>query len=203
MSSFMESFFGMSFDDISKCGMFTFKLVLLLIFFSMVFTSINMAINPAAYNISFENFSNDQFFSYKDTIHPNYSYYQMAELTSDDQDTMLFGSAKRIVAADAITKQTTIFIDVICDLYVLNGNPFGKDNLLQDKLDQHYRVYLKNKTDVLFLGELGKLSDGAYQLHYKSSDPATIEKLVGYNQVQITYETADKKSVILNGMFTL
>ena len=200
MSSFMESFFNMTPTEMSKCNMFTFKLILFTIFMSMVLGSIFGIMNPHM-NMN-EYFSNDNFFSYKDTVHPNYSYFQRAELTAVNNNNLLFGSAQRIITSD-IKKETRLFLDISCNLFVINGNPFGKDSVVQPKLEQKYNVYLKKDATSELLGELKKGSDGIYKLKYTTTDEKIISKLANYNEVLITYETKDQKTGILSGMFTL
>lgn len=199
MSSFMESFFNMSVTDMSKCSMFTFKLILFMIFMSMILGSIIGITNPDKMYRR-EYFGNDSMFSYKDTIHPNYSYFQQAELTSDKN--MLFGNAQRLITTD-IKNTNRLFLDISCNLFVINGNPFGKENVLQSKLDQKYNVYLKKGEQSELLGELKKGSDGVYKLKFTTTDPVVILRLSQFNEMNIVYETKDQKTVLLSGMFTL
>ena len=202
MSSFMESFFNMTPTEISKCSMFTFKLVLFTIFMSMVVGSIVGIMNPNMNPSMNEYFSNDTFFSYKDTIHPNYSYFQRAELTAINNNNLLSGSAQRLIASD-VKKEMRLFLDISCNLFVINGNPFGKGSVVQPKLDQKYTVYLKKDDTSELLGELKKESDGIYKLKYTTTDASMIAKLANYNEVVIAYETTEEKSAVLSGMFTL
>lgn len=200
MSSFMESFFNMTSSEMSKCSMFTFKLVLFTIFMSMVVGSIVGVMHPNAKMNEY--FSNDAFFSYKDTVHPNYSYFQRADLTATHNNNILFGSAQRIITSD-IKKETRLFLDVSCNLFVINGNPFGKDSVVQTKLDQKYNAYLKKDGTSELLGELKKGSDGVYKLKYTTTDASAIAKLANYTEIVVTYETKDQKTELLSGIFTL
>jgi len=202
----MESFFNMTATEMSKCSMFTFKLILFAIFISMIVGSVAGLMHPNMKSMNphmdREYFANDTFFSYKDTVHPNYSYFQRADLTAANNNNMLFGSAQRIITSD-IKKEIRLFLDISCNLFVINGNPFGKDSVVQTSLDQKYNVYLKKDDVSELLGELKKGSDGVYKLKYTTTDSEKINKLANYNEVIITYETKDQKTDLLSGMFTL
>ena len=134
--SFFNSFFGLSDANIQICSMFQLKLILFIIFILIMVccltSSCTSIFGSRKYNCEccnqgscdsdcdcgcgMEHFSNDLFYSYKDTVNPNYSNYQTAPLTALNNDAgnpsnLLFGQANRIVTLinNVVTLDLTIF----------------------------------------------------------------------------------------------
>lgn len=232
--SFFNSFFGLSDANIEICSMFQLKLTLFIIFIlilvscltSLCTSTLKLNRHPLANcsccrngncqencecgcDRSMENFSNDLFYSYKDTINPNYSNYQTTPLTPPSNDegnpsNLLFGQANRILMT---TKDDLMNLDfnVFADLFVLNGNPFGQDNVNKDyNKTQSYKVYLsKNGKDLKFIDTLTKENDGMYKLKFRTKDQAQIKDLLTFNQIFIKYQIDDKEITLLQGKFTI
>lgn len=230
--SFFNSFFGLSDANIQMCSMFQFKLTLFIIFIlilvsclASLFTTFSRGKHPlkgcpccikgnckdnceCGCDNSMENFSNDLFYSYKDTINPNYSSYQTTPLTPPDNiegnpSNLLFGQANRILS----TKDDVVSMDlnVFADLYILNGNPFGQDNINKDYYrTQAYLVYLaKNGQNLKLIDSLTKENDGVYKLKFRTKDQEQIKDLLTFNQILIKYKIDDKEITILQGKFTI
>lgn len=201
-NSFFDSYFNLSGNELGKYGMFTFKLVLLILFVSIVIGCFTAPFTQ-------EQFSNDYIFSDKDTINPNYSNYQSTALTppttpEGNPSNLLFGQANRTVISNP-DGTMSLFFEIFCDLFVLNGNPFGEANTIQDlkPTPQKYLVILKNTSSVMQLGELSKNSDGVYKLKYKTNDTKQIQNIVSFNEVQIVYTIAGASNLILSGKFSV
>lgn len=150
---------------------------------------------------NFEHFGNDRFFSYKDTVYPNYTSYQSAGLTSLDES-LNFGQVKRyVVASDDGSKPINIIFDIYCNLYLLNGAPFGQDSLVNPAIKQAYLVYLRKNDNRKLLGKLTTDSSQVYKLKFKTDKP---DDYINFNQIDIVYYGPDgKESVIMNGRFTV
>jgi len=148
-----------------------------------------------------ENFGNDKFYSYKDTIYPNYTSYQSAALSSLDES-LNFGQGNRyIVASNDGSKPIGIIFDIYCNLYLLNGNPFGMDTLVSKTIKQAYLVYLKKDDNRKLLGELKANSDQVYKLKFTSDKPTDY---INFNQIEIVYlDPNGKETPILSGKFTI
>jgi hypothetical protein len=148
-----------------------------------------------------EQFGNDRFFSYKDTVYPNYTSYQSAGLTSLDES-LNFGQVKRyVVASDDGSKPINIIFDIYCNLYLLNGAPFGQDSLVNPTIKQAYLVYLRKNDNRKLLGKLTTDSSQVYKLKFKTDKP---EDYINFNQIDIVYSGPDgKESIIMNGRFTV
>lgn len=149
----------------------------------------------------FEHFGNDRFFSYKDTVYPNYTSYQSAGLTSLDES-LNFGQANRyVVANDDGSKPINIILDIYCNLYLLNGAPFGQDSLVNPAIKQAYLVYLRKDDNKKFIGKLTTDSSQIYKLKFKSDKP---EDYLKFNHVDIIYKGSDnKETTIMSGRFTV
>ena len=146
-----------------------------------------------------EHFSNDEIFSYKDTNKPGYSYYQTTALTALDNidgnpSNILFGQASRLI------EKSIFHLNVYCNLYVINGNPFA--HVTETNHNQKYNVYLENTNDNtrIFLDSLKKDNDGIYILKYTSKD---VKNLIKYNKVWIVYSDTLKEINVLAGKLTL
>jgi len=149
----------------------------------------------------FEHFGNDRFFSYKDTVYPNYTSYQSAELTSLDES-LNFGQAKRyILANDDGSKPISYILDVYCNLYLLNANPFGMASIVSKSIPQAYLVYLRKDDNKKFIGKLTTDSSQIYKLKFQSDKP---EDYLKFNHVDIVYKGSDnKETTIMSGRFTV
>lgn len=206
-NSFMNSFFNLSNNQIQKCNMFTFKLILLIMFVLIVLSSLFASVwGPKSEDVkkNVENFSNDIMYSYKDAIHSNYSNYQSAELTAPDTadgnpSNKLFGLANRTIIMNGNDKN--MYFNIYCNLFIINGNPFGERSInITSVINQNYFVHLSNSDgEKMLLGELYKDGDGIYKLKMDIKDQKEIEKIFSYNQVHIIYED----TIILTGKFTL
>jgi hypothetical protein len=143
-----------------------------------------------------EHFSNDELFSYKDTINPGYSNYQSTSLTSPEDD-LVFGQAKRYIHSP-----TQYILEIYANLYVLNGNPFGdKKTIIDDKESkQQYLVYLKNKSKRIPLDKLTKDGDGIYKLKFKTAD---VNEYIVFNEIEIVHKVGEKEKTLLSGKFSL
>jgi hypothetical protein len=155
-----------------------------------------------------ERFSNDSVYTYSDIVTPNYSNYQSTALTPENTEegnpsSLLFGQANRIITTtDGVM---TLDFNIFANLYVLNGNPFGQDQLNTDiKKDQKYLVYLaRNGKDLKLIDELKKEQDGLYKMTLKTKDQEQIKDYMTYNQLIIIYKIENKTSVLLKGNFTV
>ena len=98
-----------------------------------------------------------------------------------------------------------LHLEVFCDLFVINGNPFGQDSVTIPKtaFPQKYQVYIKKGDHSEPLGTLTKSSDGVYKLKFSTTNLDQITKLVDANEIQIIYTDSVKSTVILSGQFTL
>lgn len=155
-----------------------------------------------------ETFSNDDFYSYVDVLKPNYSNYQYTRLTPPND---IFGNPENYQIGEAYKllkpldeKRMELFLDVSAGLYLLNANPFGKDNVSDNKVvDQDYLIYLLNtKTkDKKLLSKLAKDGDNVYKYTYKTTNPKEIEELMAFDMVNIVYKKDSKEMVVLQGNF--
>lgn len=150
-----------------------------------------------------EDFSNDQFYSYKDSINPGYFTYQNASLTSDTNN-LIFGQAKKFIRPQMKTSNAIYNIEILANLYVLNGNPFGLEKLnIDDTSFKHkYIAYLKNtKTGKkINIGQVLRDGDGMYKLKFQTED---VNEYVNFNEIEIVHKSPLKETLVLNGKFTL
>jgi hypothetical protein len=150
-----------------------------------------------------EQFSNDQFYSYKDTINTGYFTYQNAQLTSDTNN-LIFGQAKKYVHPQMKTSKPIYSIEIFANLYVLNGNPFGVEKINIDNISfkHKYIAYLKStKTDKkISIGQVLRDGDGMYKLKFKTED---VNKYVDFNEIEIVHQSDQKEITVLKGKFTL
>lgn len=202
-------------NEILTCSLFNLKMFLFTITLIICISCVSSCFLP--YNTSTkdtqntqdiqdtqENFGNNEFFSYKDTINPGYFTSQYTVLTSS-VDSLIVGEANMYVTNDILLKVPVYILDVDCDLYIINGNPFGQKlaNVLDYKNSvQKYMVHLnRTKTgENIHLGQLLKDNDGVYKLRFKSTE---LEKYATFNEVQIIYEIDGKDSILLSGKFSL
>ena len=231
-ASFLNSFFGMSDANIQICSMFQLKLILFIIFI-MILVSCLTSLCTSTFrprhpingcpccnkgycdsncdcgcNDNKEHFSNDSFYSYKDTVNPNYSNYQTTPLTPIDNEegnpsNLLFGQANRIVTT--INNVITLDLNIFADLFVLNGNPFGQDNLNKDYTkSQQYLVYIsKNGENLKLLDSLKKENDGVYKLKFRTKDADQIKDMLTFNEIVIKYQVDNKEIILLKGRFAI
>ena len=111
---------------------------------------------------------------------------------------MLFGQANRTILGG----ETALYhLDLYCNLYVINGNPFGQGNngKLDEVYPQKYMVYLASGTQRLLIDELRKDNDGVYKLKFKTKD---ISKYIGFSDILIVHAAKGVEQTILQGKFT-
>ena len=154
-----------------------------------------------------ENFSTDNYYSYKSMDYSNYSSIPLtAQNISKDNKTprnLLFGNANRIISSGADGK-LYYNMEVTANLYVLGGQVYDRPK--QKLIQQDYIVQLVNsKNNKSFvLGNLKRDGDGLYKLKYKvdvNNIPASIgdvNELANYNIVQVIYITKDLSGKILS-----
>jgi hypothetical protein len=198
-------------NELMTCTMFNIKMFLyvlmIIICISCVSSCLNSLFLPmnqrSMYRYGPEYFSNDEFYSYKDTINPGYFTYQNAPLTSNTNN-LIFGQAKRYIYPDIKSSIPVYILDIFANLYVLNGNPFGveKINIPDTSFKHKYIAYLKNtKTgNRENIGQLLRDGDGMYKLKLKSED---INKYIPFNEVEIIHKSPEKETTILQGKFTI
>jgi hypothetical protein len=217
--SFFNDFFNMSNAGIQQCSMFQLKMILFVIFIfiltSMLTSSFTMIFGPKR-NLykknrclmrgNMEHFSNDAVFGYSDIVSPNYSNYQTTPLTPENTtegnpSNLLFGQANRIITTT--DNLMTLNFNVFANLYILNGNPFGQDNIKVTSKDQSYLVYLaRNGKDLKLIDQLTKEQDGLYKLKFKTKDQEQIKNLMTYNEIIIKYKIEKQTTTLLKGKFT-
>jgi hypothetical protein len=164
------------------------------------------------YPRKFESFSNEEFFSDIDALKQNYSNYQFTRLTAPtdtfgNPENAQTGQAYRLLkpASKGITDdKMKLFLDVYCNLYLLNGNPFGKENVIQkESVEQDYLVYLMNtKTNKRkFINKLERDGDDIYKFKYETTDVKEIEELMSFDKIVIVYKIDSNETDILEGNF--
>lgn len=211
-NTFFGNFFNMSYGNMYTCSIFNLKLVLFIILVLILVSCSAACMGSLTESTEYrvrctdqENFGNDSFYSYKDAINPSYSNYQSTGLTAPNTQegnpsNLLFGQANRLLER---SDQPILHLDVFCNLYVLNGNPFGNGVLKQDTYKQKYLVYLKNKDELQLLDELKKENDGIYKLKYKTKIQDDIKQLMKFNEIVIVHSAEGKEIILLQGKFTI
>lgn len=187
--------------ELLTCSLFNFKMFLFTLTFIICISCICSCLLPSptpTESCSSEHFSNNDFFSYRDTINPGYFTYQHADLTSKD-NSLIAGQANMYVTKDGY------ILDIHCNLYILNGNPFGQklaNTLDNPKIIQKYLAYIKSTRsgDRILIGQLIRDNDAVYKLKFISQD---IKKYVEYNEIEIVYQQDKIENTILNGKFTI
>jgi hypothetical protein len=209
-------------NEFLTCTVFNLKVIILiiaiLVFLSSVMSCTNLILAPFLMPFSQENFSSADSFSYKDTVYPNYSTYQSAQLTPIGvSDSLFFGQANRYITTFAEPLEKTLIstkphpieyvLDVFCNIYLLDGNPFGEDTLVVNPKNQKYLVYLRQNDNTdgvngirVLIGQMKADSDELYKLKFKSDAP---NDYIKYNHVDIVYSDNNKESLILSGRFTV
>jgi hypothetical protein len=110
---------------------------------------------------------------------------------------LLFGQANRIITT--IDNEMTLILNIVANLFVLNGNPFGQNDINEDfNKKQSYLVYTNSK----LIGELKKDGDGLYKLKLITKDLNEIKELISNNELSINYKVDDKEIPLLKGNFT-
>lgn len=199
-------------NELISCSVFNLKMFLfvlmVIICISCLSSCLNSLFSPMEepqrmYRCGPEHFANDEFFSYKDTINPGYFTYQNAALTSNTNN-LIFGQAKRYVYPQLKSDKPVYILEILANLYVLNGNPFGVEKLgIDDTSFKHrYFAYLKNtKTGKKFnVGHVKRDGDGMYKLSFKSED---VNEFAPYNEIEIVHQSPQKETVVLHGKFTI
>lgn len=159
-----------------------------------------------------ESFSNDNFFSDVDALSPNYSNYQFTRLTAptdmfgNPENTQIGQAYRLLKPASKGFKDTKmeLFLDVNCSVFLLNGNPFGQENVTDNKIvEQDYLVYLLNsKTkNKKFISKLVRDGDDIYKFKYQTTDPKEIEELMSFDKIVIVYKINSKEKDVLQGNF--
>lgn len=157
-----------------------------------------------------EQFSNDEIYSYSDTISPNYSNYQTTPLTAPNTESgspsnLLFGQANRIITTT--DNKMTMNFNIFANLFVINGNPFGQLDINKNfSKKQQYLVYLsRNGKDLKLIDELTKDQDGVYKLKFKTKDQEQIKNMLTFNQILIKHKIEGKaeQDTLLSGKFTI
>lgn len=199
-------------NELIGCSVFNLKMFLfvlmIIICISCLSSCLNSLFSPMEepqmqYRCGPEYFANDEFFTYKDTINPGYFTYQNAALTSPTNN-FIFGQAKLFVNPQLKTNKPIYILEILANLYVLNGNPFGVEKLgIDDTSFKHkYIAYLKNtKTGKKEnIGQLLRDGDGMYKLKFKSEE---INEYTPFNEIEIVHKSPQKETVVLHGKFTI
>lgn len=202
-------------QELITCSIFNLKMFLFVLMIIICISCLSSALNTLfiseeSYDIKktrlaykLEQFSNDQFYSYKDTINPGYFTYQNAELTSS-ANSLIFGQAKKYIYSQIKTAIPVYSIEIYANLYILNGNPFGSEKLnIDNTTSRHkYFAYIKNtkSSKRINIGQLLRDGDGMYKLKFKTEN---ISEYVNFNEIEIVYKSPKDEVTILNGKFTL
>lgn len=136
-----------------------------------------------------ENFSNDEIFAYSKAESAN---FQSIPLTSSNES-LVFGQANRRVNVN--NDDTTFTIDIFANLYVLDGNPFPKE----DKPVHSYKAFLSKSNKIVELGTLTKDGDGLYKLKY--TETKNVSELVQLTTLSVFYEKNGKQELLISGKF--
>jgi hypothetical protein len=202
--------------ELITCSIFNFKLFLFVLMIIIIISCISSFLNTLSMPDQIhkpknrypkcrvlENFSNDQFYSYKDAINPGYFTYQNAQLTSDTNN-LIFGQAKKYVNSQMKAAKPIYSIEIFANLYVLNGNPFGveKVNINNTSFKHKYIAYLKStKTGKkISIGQVLRDGDGMYKLKFKTED---VNEYIDFNEIEIVHQSSEKEITVLRGKFTL
>lgn len=190
--------------DLKMCAILLF---IILVFIFTISSTASLFPPPKRRMNMCENFSTDNYYSYKSMDYSNYSSIPLtAQNTSKDDQSprnLLFGNANRIITSGADGK-LYYNMEVTANLYILGGQVYDQPN--QKLLQQDYIVQLVNSKNnkSYVLGNLKRDGDGLYKLKYKvdvNNIPASIgdvNELANYNIVQIIYITKDLSGKILS-----
>lgn len=203
-SSFLNDFFNLSNENMYMCSMFQLKLILFIIFLTIITCSIvGIIYTPKNYkNRCIEDFSNDQFYAYDSAP---YSMFKNTELTapiSEDgsPENLLFGSVNRII--NTIDSKLHLEINIYANMYIINGNIFGKT--IEDKnelLKQTYKVFLKKGNKVKYLDKLELDGDKLYKLKFQTNNQDLINEILVYDEIYITHNIDSSDKILLKGKF--
>jgi hypothetical protein len=197
-----ESLFFLNID-LKMCAILLF---IILVFIFTISSAASMFPPPRRMNM-YENFSTDNYYSYKSMDYSNYSSIPLTapNISKNNQSprNLLFGNANRIISSGADGK-LYYNIEVTANLYVLGGQVYDRPN--QKLIQQDYIVQLVNsKNNKSFVvGNLKRDGDGLYKLKYKvdvNNIPSAIgdvNELANYNIVQVIYITKDLSGKILS-----
>jgi len=193
----------LSFEELSKCTLLNINIFIIIIIFiiciccTLSFSNSLMLsmvpdrnIEPFTNNIV-NGYNNNNYFSFENK---NLDKYISVPLTSNDN--MIFGEAKRYITLNSY------ILEIYANLYILNGNPFGKVTITDNTIiPQEYIVYLINTTsnDKVLVGKLFKDGDGIYKLKFKSND---IQKYNNYDRLEIAYKIGTNETILLKGHFS-
>lgn len=197
--------------DLKLCA-----LLLFIILFSICTISSTMMFAPiSSSQMSYvENFSNNEFYSYKNIDYSNYTSIPLTALdiskTDKTPSNLLFGGANRIISTDS-SGNTFYTVDINANLYVLGGQVYENANvgntytMNNQKITQKYNVVLVNqKTNKSFpIGSLQKSGDGTYKLTYKLNiknipqEIGTVDDLINYTIIKVIYNATNEKGEIL------
>lgn len=199
-----------------------FRFTLWVSFFVLLFSLISMSISRMCFNacatsialnddnlsyepikfrqrcgISKEDFENSQYeqgteFKFNSNTASKYKTIQLNSPESNDSPhSLMVGQVDRYFKID--NGKINIIINILANLYILDGNIFG-----ELKEDQEYRVYAYTIDNTkLDLGKLVKSPDNFYKLKITSDDP----NLLQYNRIEVVYKTSKTEDVILVGGF--
>ena len=183
-------------------------LIMFLFFFiSCGLTIMFMPVTMYSNTNSYENFSNEKFYSYKNIEYSNYASVPLTaqDVSSNDNtpNNLLFGKADRIITTH-VDGKVYYTIDIHANLYILGGQVY--DDINQQPVKQSYTVQLVNpKTKKsLVLGDMVKDNDGIYKLKYKldlnniPTEIGSVNNLIEFSDVQILYIAKDSNNKILN-----
>ena len=203
-SSFLNDFFNLSNENMYMCSMFQLKLILFIILITIITCSIvGIIYTPKNYkNRCIEDFSNDQFYAYDSAP---YSMFKNTELTApigEDgaPENLLFGSVNRII--NTIDSKLHLEINIYANMYIINGNIFGKT--IEDKnelLKQTYKVFLKKGNRVKYLDKLELDGDKLYKLKFQTNNQDLIKEIIGYDEIYITQNIDSSDKILLKGKF--
>lgn len=203
-SSFLNDFFNMSNENMYMCSMFQLKLILFIIFITIITCSIvGIIYTPKHYkNRCIEDFSNDQFYAYDSAP---YSMFKNTELTAPigedgSPENLLFGSVNKII--NTIDSKLHLEINIYANMYIINGNIFGKT--IEDKnevLKQTYKVFLKKGNKVKYLDKLELDGDKLYKLKFQTNNQDLIKEIIGYDEIYITQNIDSSDKILLKGKF--
>lgn len=211
------------FSNLSNDSMFFLNIdlkmcaILLFIILFSIFTMSSAAIMAPRPQVKvsryLENFSNNEFYSYKNIDYSNYTSIPLTALdissTNKSPSNLLFGGANRMITTNS-SGDTFYTMDINANLYVLGGQVYdsagGKVyDAGNQKIVQKYIVQLVNpKVNKTYpIGILQKGGDGIYKLNYKLNiknipkEIGTVDDLINYNIIQIIYNAINTSGEVL------
>lgn len=122
------------------------------------------------------------------------SSYQSIPLLDPTNKSLLFGQANRYIYVDQ-SENFNYRLDIFCNLFVLDGNIYATPPNVSHT---YYATLKNNKTqETIKLGALIKDGDGIYKLKYTTLD----KKLLGFDELNITYMLNGNEEIMLRGKF--